>query len=87
MEPIVFTEDDALNPRDKDRDIGEPGIACRHCKGRRSFPRGGELSKLLSLIVDSPSHSRLNQLRHCGRRHLRWHCFAIWQNVNNARRR
>ncbi|KAL3776861.1 hypothetical protein ACHAWO_000589 [Cyclotella atomus] len=42
MEPIVFTEDDALNPRDKDRDIGEPGIACRHCKGRRSFPRGVE---------------------------------------------
>jgi hypothetical protein len=42
MEPIVLTEDDLSNPQCKDRDIGDPGIACKHCKGRRSFPRGGE---------------------------------------------
>jgi hypothetical protein len=41
MKPIVLTEDDLLVPRNKDRMIGEAGLACKHCEGRRCFPNGG----------------------------------------------
>lgn len=42
MEPIVLTEDDLLNLKNKGKEIGEVGLACKHCKGRRSFPNGGK---------------------------------------------
>ena len=42
MEPIVLTEEDLLSSKNKGKEIGEVGLACKHCKGRRSFPNGGK---------------------------------------------
>ena len=56
-EPIILTESDLLNTRHKDKNVGDAGLACKHCHDSRKFPKDGELVRIPYVYFQRASYT------------------------------